>query len=108
MKHQNKAAALTAIRGAANHTTTRVQFSDTTLAAQRARLLAALSKGSLTTIDIRYGLDILHPAGRVLELRRRGHDIMLTWVHRPTDSGAIHRVGLYTLMPRRSGGRHAQ
>ena len=67
--------------------------------AQRQRLLAALRDVSATTIDIRRDLDILHPCGRVLELRRQGHNIQMEWVYQVTEQGERHRVGRYTLQP---------
>lgn len=57
-------------------------------AAQRRRLLLALRKE----------LDILHPAGRIKELREQGFDIHTLWQWEPTDSGKQHRVGLYCLI----------
>jgi len=39
----------------------------------------------------------------VLELKRKGFDILTQWVHQPTDCGKLHRVALYVLM-RESGG----
>ncbi|HPU52926.1 MAG TPA: helix-turn-helix domain-containing protein [Burkholderiaceae bacterium] len=69
-------------------------------AAQRARLLDALRCKPVSTIDARRELDILHPAGRVLELRRKGVPILTYWVTEPTDCGKSHRVARYTLQVR--------
>ncbi|WP_197387616.1 helix-turn-helix domain-containing protein [Ralstonia pseudosolanacearum] len=67
--------------------------------AQRARLLAALRRGPVTTIEARRDLDILMPAARVFELRHReGYDIALHWVHEATQAGRLHRVARYALM----------
>lgn len=65
--------------------------------AQRARLLAALRCRPISTIDARRELDILHPAGRVLELRRAGVPVLTYWVTEPTDCGRDHRIARYTL-----------
>lgn len=43
---------------------------------QRQRILAHLQKGlHLTTRYARTGLDIMHPAQRIIELRQEGYDI---------------------------------
>ncbi len=42
--------------------------------AQQAAVLAALQDGPKTTLDLRQA-GVMHPAGRVLELRRQGHAI---------------------------------
>ena len=67
-------------------------------AAQRARILAHLQAGRpLTTLQARRELDTLHPAARVLELRRAGWAISMAWVTEETDAGQQHRVGRYWL-----------
>ena len=53
---------------------------------------------SLTTQDIRQELDIMHPAGRVKELRARGYDIRTVWESYPTACGKLHRMARYVLM----------
>lgn len=65
--------------------------------AQRTRLLAVLRNRSLTTLDARRELDVLHPAMRILELRRLGHDIRTVWTTQATDAGVKHRVARYVL-----------
>ncbi|APC68148.1 helix-turn-helix domain-containing protein [Ralstonia pseudosolanacearum] len=66
--------------------------------AQRARLLAALQRSPVTTIEARRDLDIMMPAARVFELRHReGYCITLHWVYEPTDSGRLHRIAKYVL-----------
>jgi len=72
-------------------------LTDTSTAAQRARMLAALSTRSLTTLQARRELDVLHPAARVMELRRDGYPIETTWTHDLTTEGYAHRVALYAL-----------
>lgn len=68
--------------------------------AQRQRLLAQLNIAPVDTLTARYDLDILCPAARVLELRRRGYRIETTWVKRRTDCGREHRVALYVFRSR--------
>ena len=72
-------------------------------AAQRKRALELLRTGPKSTLQLRRDADILSPAARVLELKRKGFDILTQWVHQPTDCGKLHRVALYVLM-RESGG----
>lgn len=45
-------------------------------AVQRARILARLRIGPATTLQLRSELHAMHPAARVLELRRQGHRII--------------------------------
>lgn len=69
-----------------------------TAEAQRARTLAALRLGPKTTLDLRRCYDILHPAGRVMELRKTGRHIQTFWVDDVTSEGRTHRVARYVLM----------
>lgn len=71
-------------------------------ATQRIKLLAALRKQSLTTLQIRRQLDILHPAARVQELRDIGHVITTHWQKEATECGREHRVARYMLTPEQS------
>lgn len=64
---------------------------------QRARLLEALKHGPVDTFAARQQLDIAHPAGRVRELRRAGHDISMQMEERASPAGELHRVGVYSL-----------
>ncbi len=68
--------------------------------AQRARILQYLKAGNrLTTLYARHYLNTMHPAGRVMELRRAGHNIV-THRRKDTDSaGRVHQVAEYVLMP---------
>ncbi|EKO37942.1 MAG: hypothetical protein B193_3375 [Solidesulfovibrio magneticus str. Maddingley MBC34] len=68
---------------------------DNSASAQRSRLLAALIKGPVSTLDARKFHDILHPAARVQELRNRGHLIDTVWTDDFTSEGNPHRVALY-------------
>lgn len=67
-------------------------------AAQRARLLAALRKGPVTTFYARGQLDIMHPGGRCMELRRIGHNIVTVRTREPAPCGRLHSVARYVLM----------
>jgi len=68
-------------------------------AAQRVRILAFLRRhGSLSTLDARHLIDVMHPAARVMELRRYGHEIATVWSHETTPEGGEHRVARYHLM----------
>jgi hypothetical protein len=69
-------------------------------AAQRARLLMELRRnGFVTTIGARRDLDVLHPAMRILELRRAGHPIVTVWTREATACGKLHRVARYLMTP---------
>nr|GAT44056.1 predicted protein [Mycena chlorophos] len=74
-------------------------ITNTSSEAQRARLLARLKHGAISTIDARRELNVMHPAMRVKELREAGHRIVTVPVTRYDDQGRKHhRVALYTLM----------
>ena len=46
-------------------------------AIQRKRILAWLRRyGTMTTLEARNELSIMHPGGRIMELRRQGHSIV--------------------------------
>lgn len=63
---------------------------------QRARLEAHFAKcGSTTTADARSKLGILHPAGRVQELREAGHKIVTVWTRYTDPTGRLHRMARY-------------
>ncbi len=72
------------------------------VANQRARILAALRRFSLTTTEIRRFLDVFEVAARIWELRHlEGHDIPKVWVRTFTETGREHKCALYTLNPAR-------
>jgi hypothetical protein len=72
----------------------------TDAASQRQRILAWLLTAPLTTTQARTELDVMHPGGRILELRKLGHKIVTYW--QTIDTGkAKHRVAAYVLL---SGG----
>ena len=69
----------------------------TSTASQRQRLLAWLLISSIATLQTRDKLRVIHPAGRVQELRRQGHNIV---THKEiVETGeAKHRVAHYVLL----------
>lgn len=85
-----------------NHFTKKLHASrkskSSALAAQHKRLLSALKEDNFSTLAARKELDIMHPAGRIRELRKKGYEIITQWQWEPTDSVKPHKVGLYILM----------
>lgn len=77
---------------------------NTSLSNQRAIVLSALKTGAKTTIELRYKYGIMQPAPRILELRRRGHNILSMRVTCYTPDGIKHRaVAKYVLRNRKPG-----
>lgn len=76
------------------------QSKDTSIRAQQARLLAALIElGSVNTLYCRDRLNVMHPGGRVMELRRMGHEITTERVTIRDRKGRPHfGVGRYVLI----------
>lgn len=73
---------------------------DLTTEAQRARILDYLQNHrSLTTLEARHHLNVMHPAARVMELRKRGYNIVTNRREDADSQGRLHRVGEYVLMP---------
>jgi len=68
-----------------------------TAAAQRKRILDFLRVRPLDTLTARKVLDVMHPAARVMELRKRGWKIQTVKIDRASDCGEIHRVACYVL-----------
>jgi len=68
-----------------------------TCAVQCARIRAALSRFNLTTFEAMRHLDVYDPRARVLQLRQAGESITTTWGRITTESGDLHRVGVYVL-----------
>jgi hypothetical protein len=66
-------------------------------AVQCARIRAALSQFSLTTFEAMRHLDVYDPRARVMQLRNAGESIATTWGRITTESGVLHRVGIYSL-----------
>jgi hypothetical protein len=72
--------------------------------AQRARLLAALRLGPVSTIKARHELDVIAPAPRIHELRHcEGHEIVTVWRTERTPEGFSHRVAEYVLQGQGGG-----
>lgn len=68
-------------------------------AIQAARLLEALERlQHVTTFEASRHLDLYDPRARKLNLVKAGHRILTTWSAVPTESGALHRVGVYSLV----------
>ncbi|CAE6946238.1 hypothetical protein R69608_05536 [Paraburkholderia nemoris] len=92
---QNKKAAT---RKSAAKESVKQQYSNDATA-QRNRILAALrTHGSLTTLEARRRLDVLHPAARVMELRDAGFLISTVWSVDHNELGSQHRVARYHLL----------
>lgn len=81
---------------------TKENLTNVSAAAQRARLLAALKQRRLTTLEARRQIDVLHPAARVMELRREGFPIETEWTRDVTSEGHLHRVARYELVGERA------
>ena len=64
---------------------------------QCARIRVALSRFNLTTFEAMRHLDVYDPRARVLQLRKAGEFITTTWSRITTESGDLHRVGVYVL-----------
>lgn len=80
----------------------RSEFKGTASRSQRARLLEALSRYSVTTFEAMRYLDVYHCPARILQLRKQGYRITTHWQVVQTESGERHRVGLYVLEGRAS------
>jgi hypothetical protein len=65
---------------------------------QRIRMLTAMHElGSVTSYEGSRCLDCYDPRARVHELRNAGHAITTVMRAEETESGVIHRVGVYFL-----------
>ncbi len=74
-------------------------MSGNSTAAQRSRIKAHFRNHSrLTTLQARSELDVMHPAGRIQELREEGFNIITHWRTDYTPEGKPHRVAEYVLM----------
>lgn len=56
------------------------------------------NKPSLTTEQARRELDIMHPGGRIMELRNMGYNILTFWEDVPTASGKTRRIARYVML----------
>jgi len=70
---------------------------------QQRRLLAALQVGPVSTLEARELLNVIHPAGRIMELRELGYRIVTTWSQELDAWGRDHRVARYVLMQHTRG-----
>lgn len=69
---------------------------DNSCASQRTRILKHFEAcPRLSTIEAREHHGIMHPGGRVLELREKGYLIDTDRVTEPDSNGIMHRIGLY-------------
>lgn len=77
-------------------------FPGITAADQRRRIVAALEQlGSLTTFEMMRHLDCYDPRPRIHELRHEhGYAISTIMRAEQTESGVMHRVGVYVLKAR--------
>lgn len=83
-----------------------INITDNSTTAQRSRLLSYLKEtGYCTTNKARDELNILHPAGRIKELRDKGYNIVTHRSPDPDHAGRTHNVGLYVLLHSKQGGR---
>jgi hypothetical protein len=87
----------------AKSTATIIKVGDNSAAAQRSRVLDAMRGGPKSTIQLRRDWDVLAPAARVLELKRRGFEILTRRVHEATECGKLHCVALYVLLHETGG-----
>jgi hypothetical protein len=72
--------------------------SDLSADTQRRKVLTALQTvGSLSTFEASRYLDVYDVRPRVWELRQQGHAILTTWTSVPTESGRVHRIGVYIM-----------
>ena len=100
----NKKKATPNNEAALKKTHSKSKVTDTSAAAQRATTLDLIRSSPKSTLQLRRDGDILAPAARILELRRRGFEIVTQWVQQATDCGTLHRVALYVLL-RETGGQ---
>lgn len=74
------------------------KFTDNSSHNQRSKILVWLfERGSITTAQAREYLDVMHPAGRIRELRHSGYLIVTVWIEWVSDSDIRHRVANYVL-----------
>ena len=77
---------------------------DKRIFSQRSKIIEWFKvNSSLTTEEARHELGIMHPAGRIEELRKRGYYILTYWDNYPTRDGQLHRMAKYVLMSRKGG-----
>lgn len=66
--------------------------------AQQARLGKAFTTlGNINTLEARKCLEVLHPSGRIKELKAQGWAIAKVWVYVVGERGLKHRIANYVL-----------
>jgi len=73
------------------------QFTGDNAKQQCTRLLQALSMFSINTFEASRGLVVCHPPARILQLRKKGHNIATIWQTIEAENGDKHHVGCYVL-----------
>lgn len=76
----------------------REKYKGDTGAEQGIRLLEALRLFSISTIEARRYLDIMHPAGRIQELRDADYEIVTHRLTEKTEIGRAHCIAVYVLL----------
>jgi len=67
------------------------------LKAQRHKIMQHIRKhGNMTTVDAR-NMGIMHPAARIMELRKQGLNIATNMMEQVDSAGEKHCAGVYTL-----------
>lgn len=70
-----------------------------TSAEQERKMMEALRKGPITSIEAAKELDIVQPPNTIRRLRNRGHEILTHWTQQATEPGRPpHRVAQYVLL----------
>ena len=93
-----KTKGLAALTSNPSKKTTKPNFNNNSSYNQRLKILDwLLEKGSITTSEARQHLDILHPAGRVRELKEAGYLIVTIWDSWTSEHGIKHPIGRYVL-----------
>lgn len=75
----------------------RDMYEGETRAQQGRRLLESLRRFPVSTLEARRYLDIMHPAGRVQELRDSEKEIDTLRIVEPSEAGRTHSIALYVL-----------
>lgn len=65
---------------------------------QQFRLLQALKAGPVNTLEARAYLGVMHPAARIQDLRRRGHEIGCDLITVTFNGFKHHRIARYRLL----------
>ncbi|WP_334180712.1 helix-turn-helix domain-containing protein [Pseudomonas nitroreducens] len=66
---------------------------------QERKMMRALRKGPITTLEAANELDIVYPPNTIRRLRNKGHEIVTHWTYQAIDNGCKpHRVAKYVLL----------